>query len=266
MTPDLVAELLVRLVATATIVVGISLAVERLGPLVGGALVGLPIVVGPGFFFLIRNHTLTFSADAAASSLISLCSTQAFLFVFCATAARASPGATIIMASSAWFVMAMALSHMPTDPFLGLLLFTVAVFVARRLGRRFVTPVSTPQTPGELPLLIFRGVAAGILVAIATGLAKTLGAEWSGFIVTYPIGFTMISITLHQRFGASTAIATMYAATRGLASLAAFSFTLSTTIIALGPELAFTGALGAGIAVTSFLTWRSTVSVGRPAD
>ena len=266
MTPDLVAELLVRLVATAAIVIGISLAVERLGPLVGGALVGLPIVVGPGFFFLIREHTLTFSADAAASSLTSLCSTQAFLLVFCATAARASPGTTIIMASSAWVVMAVALSYMPTNPFLGLLLFTLAVFVARQLGRRFVTPVSAPQTPGGLRLLVFRGFAAGILVAIATGLAKTLGPELSGFIVTYPIGFTMISITLHQRLGASTAVATMYAATRGLASLAAFSFTLSTTIIQLGPALAFTSALGAGITVTSFLTWRSTVSAGRPAN
>ena len=266
MTPDLLAELLVRLIATATIVIGISLAVERLGPLVGGALVGLPIVVGPGFFFLIRDHTLAFSADAAASSLISLCSTQAFLLVFCATAARTSPGTTILMASGAWFVMAMALSSIPTNPFLGILLFTVAVLVARQLGRPFVTPISPPERPGGLPLLVLRGVAAGGLVALATGLAKILGPGWSGFILTYPIGFTVISITLHQRLGSAIAVATMYAATQGVASLAAFSFTLSTTIMRLGPELAFTGALATCVLVTSFLTWRSTVSVGRPAN
>jgi hypothetical protein len=246
-------------------VIGISLAVERLGPLVGGALVGLPIVVGPGFFFLIRDHPLGFSANAAASSLISLCATQAFLLVFCGTAARLSPSITIFVATGAWFGMAMAMSNMPPNPFLGLALFALAVFLARRYSRRFVTSVSRPPKPGGIPLLIVRGVAAGLLVAIATALANSVGPGWSGFIVTYPIGFTVISLTLHQRVGPSTAIATMYAAMLGVSSLAAFSFTLSWTIERFGPTFAFAAALVACLVVTSLLTWRSTVLAERTA-
>ena len=41
----------------------------RLGPAVGGALAGLPIVLGPGFFFLMREAEAGFVAQAATALL-----------------------------------------------------------------------------------------------------------------------------------------------------------------------------------------------------
>ncbi len=69
MTWELAAELTVGIVSTAAIVIGITLAVERLGPRIGGALGGLPIVIGPAFFFVLHDHSVAFSANAAAASL-----------------------------------------------------------------------------------------------------------------------------------------------------------------------------------------------------
>ena len=43
-------ELGVRMGATAAVVVAVTFAVGRFGPLVGGALAGLPVVLGPGFY------------------------------------------------------------------------------------------------------------------------------------------------------------------------------------------------------------------------
>lgn len=261
--PDLTAELLTRITATALIVIVITLAVERLGPMIGGALVGLPIVIGPGFFFLVREHGPEFSGEAAASSLISLCATEAFLLTYCAVAKRWPAGASLAAASLSWFAGAFLLAYLPPLPSLGLVLFVGAAVAARRLGRRFLSAETVRGVKGGTLLLLVRGLAAGLLVAAATFAADRLGAGWSGFVVTYPIGFTVVSITIHQRSGADTAIATLHAAMLGVASLAAFSFTLAATIARFGPVVSFTAAVIAGVAVTTFLTWRSALFVRR---
>ena len=258
---ELAVELPIRVAATAAIIIGITLAVERLGPAIGGALVGLPIVIGPGFFFLLREHGAEFGAEAAASSLISLCATEAFLLVYCAAAARWSAGISIACASATWFAAAFVLSPVPSRPGLGLLLFVAAAVFARRTARRFLRAGQPRAAKGGAFLLLVRGLAAGILVAAATLTADRLGPGWSGFVVTYPIGFTVVSITIHQRSGADTAIATLHGAMLGVISLAAFSFTLAATAGPLGSGLAFLGALAAGVAATGLLTWRTALVV-----
>ena len=259
---DLSAELATRILATALIVIGITLAVERLGPKVGGALVGLPIVIGPGFFFLIREHGPAFSAEAAAFSLVSLCATEAFLLAYCASAARLPPGASLAAATVAWLASALLLSNLPPRPVLGLALFVAAVVAARRTTARFVATGRARRVRGGAFLLAIRGLAAGLLVAAATLAAERLGPGWSGLILAFPIGFTVVSITIHQRSGPDTAIATLHAATLGVASLAAFSFTLSVAIVPMGAAIAFIAALAAGVLVTAALTWRSALLRG----
>lgn len=250
------AELATRLVATAAIVVVVTVAVERLGPRVGGALVGLPIVIGPGFFFLIGEHGPAFGAGAAAASLLSLCATEAFLLAYCA-AARWGPWPAIAAASGAWVIGVLILARLPSMPLLGLALFACSVAVARRIGRRFLSADRGRALRGGLVLLLLRGLLAGVLVAAATLAAGGLGAGWAGFLLTYPIGFSVVSITIHQRSGVETVTATLHAAMLGTASLAAFSFTLAVTIVAWGPAAAFATALLAGVVVTTLLTWRS---------
>lgn len=56
------AKLATRMIATALIVIVVALAVGRLGPLIGGTLAGLPIVLGPGLYFLIGRSSQEFIA------------------------------------------------------------------------------------------------------------------------------------------------------------------------------------------------------------
>jgi hypothetical protein len=262
MTGLLAAEIAIRVAATAVIVVGVTLSVERLGPLIGGALAGLPIVIGPGFFFIARQHGAAFTADAAAASLLSLCATEAFLLAYAGVAARHRPALALGAATLAWMAMAALLSTMPPRPFLALALFVAAAGAARGVGRRFLRPVSGRRAPGGHLLLLARGLAAGLLVAAATLGAHRLGATWAGLLVTYPIGFSIVAITIHQRLGAGTVIATLHAAMLGVGSLAAFSLTLALAIERAGPAPALAAALAASLAVTSLLAWRSRR--GRP--
>ena len=259
---DLAAQLVTRVVATGLIVVGIALAVERLGPRVGGALAGLPIVIGPGFFFLMREHGSAFVAEAATTSLLSLCASEAFLLAYCVTARWHRPALALGAATLAWLLAALLLSWVPPVPLLALTLFALSAAASRRIGRRFVRPTKESKVPGSHLLLLVRGLAAGLLVAAATLAASRLGAGWSGFLLTYPIGLSVVSITVHQRSGADAAIATLHAVMLGVASLAAFSLIMAVTIGPFGPTAAFAAALAASVAVTSLLTWRSAQTRG----
>lgn len=243
----------VRVIATAVIVIGVTLAVERLGPRIGGALAGLPIVIGPGFFFLLAERGPAFSAEAAAYTLTSLSATQAFLLTYCA-AAGLPAGVPLAAACAAWFGSAFLFSYLPPSPVLGLMLFGASLVGARRIGARFLGAAPPRRPPGGLTLLIVRGLAAGLLVAVVTVAANRLGTGWSGILIAFPIGFTVISVTVHRRSGRDTAVATLHAAMLGVASLAAFAFVLSGAASLLSPAAAFLGALAAGIAVTSVLT------------
>ena len=254
-------ELLVRVVATAAIVIGITVAVERLGAAIGGALAGLPIVIGPGFFFIARDHSAAFTAEAATASLLSLCATETFLLGYAAAAGRCRPALALGLATLGWFSVAMLLSQVPPSPPLALALFLVAAVLARRLGRRFLRESARRRVPGGPGLLLARGLAAGILVAAATLTASRLGADWSGFIVTYPIGLSVVAVTLHQRAGAGTVVATLHAAMLGVASLAAFSLTLASLIEAGGALPSLLAAFVASVAVTSALAWRARAPV-----
>ncbi|WP_050526289.1 hypothetical protein [Pseudorhodobacter aquimaris] len=251
MSSDLLVELLVRVFATAGIVIGITLSVERLGPKIGGALAGLPIVIGPAFFFIVRDHSIEFSANAAAASLISLAATQAFLLAYIFVAARSR--AAILAATLAWAVCAWGLSWVAPSPWTGLLIFLPAMIAVRILSRRFVRPFTPGRAKGTLTLLVIRGVAAGLLVAGVTAASWQLGPVWAGLLISYPVGLTVISMTIHHRSGADMVISTLRAVMLGVLSPVAFTFVLAVLLEPLGPVLAFALALIAGVLATSGL-------------
>lgn len=247
-------QTLVRAVATALIVIAVTLGVDRLGPMIGGALIGLPIVIGPGFFFLLQGHGTDFTVGSATYALLSLCATQAFLLAYIAVAYRHSAGAALLAASASWIVTATVLSGAPASPALGAVLFVLATYAARLLGGAFRRPVDKRRSVGGALLLVGRGILAGILVAAVTAASARLGPNWAGILVAYPIGFTVVSVTLHQRLGRDAAIATLYSAMLGTTSLAAFSGSLAIALPLIGSAPAFLTALLLALAATSAVT------------
>src|SRR5690606_7836215 len=130
-------ELAVRATATASFVVVVTVAIGRLGPSVGGALAGLPIVLGPGFLVLVRSESPSFVASAAAYSLLSLCATQVFLLAYVAAASRAWAPGSLALAAAAWSASALALRLLPPQPLLGGVLFLGVTAFVHRVGARF---------------------------------------------------------------------------------------------------------------------------------
>jgi len=245
-----VVAMLVRMAATAAVVVAISWAVGALGPRIGGALAGLPIVLGPGFFFLAHQAPADFAAHAAAYALLSLCATQCFLLAYIVAASRRGPAVSLLAALSAWACGALVFREAPAWPLAGGALFALATWLAWRIGGPFVPAAPRAKGKAGVVLLLVRGGLAGLLVAAVTTAASWLGPADAGLLMAFPIGFTVMALTIHQQMGGPVVAATLHSALLGTLALGSFCLCLALTL-RTWPPLA---ALGAGLAVSMGVT------------
>ncbi|MDX5401024.1 MAG: hypothetical protein LPK02_01450 [Rhodobacterales bacterium] len=252
--PWLWGEFAIRMAGTALVVIAVSWIAVRLGPRIGGVVVGLPIVLAPGLGFMLLDQPASFVADAAAGALYSLAATQTFLLVFVILSRRAGPFVSVAGGALAWLILALPLGAVPHPPLPGAVLFVAVTLMARRIGRRWVAGEQARATGTNWGLLILRGLLAGLLVGSVTLASSLLGAGFSGALMAFPIGFTVIAISLHLDHGGSFAGQTAYAGLTGLGSLATFCLSLALLLEKLAAGPAFVLALAASVAATLAMT------------
>jgi uncharacterized membrane protein (GlpM family) len=243
----------VKLIATAAVVIGVSLAVSRLGPRLGGIIAGMPIILGPGYFFILQERSVEFIQAAALSTLHALIATLIFSICFVMTAGRLSALASLGLAALCWIPFTLIFSATPGGVWGAVLLYGLVLLVAE--GIRWALKLGQPVViakSGWFDLLL-RGLLAGILVSIATTVAAKSGPLLSGVLVGFPIGLFTIGWTLHERYGSHVARATVTIAQKGMLSLVAFSVVVALTVDKLGPMTTFTVALLASLAVSAAL-------------
>jgi hypothetical protein len=247
-------EFLIRASSTAFVVVFIAWIAARLGPAIGGVVIGLPIVLAPGFFFMLRDHPAEFVSASASGAIFSLAATQIFLGAFVAASTRIGAIGATACAIAAWCVLAIPLAFVPHDPLAGTALFALATFLARLIGRRFVDPEKRTPSPTRWSLLMLRGIAAGVLVGCVTFGASRLGPSLAGTLLAFPIGFCVILLSLRLDHGAAIAGQTAYAGLVGVVGLAGFCLALALASRLVAPWPAFGAALLASVAITTVLT------------
>lgn len=247
-------DFLVRMASTAVVVVFITWIAARLGPRIGGVLIGLPIVLAPGFFFMLRDHTSDFVGSSASGALYSLAATQIFLGAFVVASKRLGALPALGCAILAWCALAFPFASLPHHPVAGAGLFALATILARRIGRRFVHTSKLPPSPTRWSLLILRGLAAGVLVGCVTFAASRLGASLSGTLLAFPIGFCVILLSLRLDQGPEMASQTAHAGLVGVIGLAGFCLVLAVASRLIEPWPAFGAALLASVAITTGLT------------
>lgn len=247
-------EFAIRASSTAFVVVFVAWIAARLGPTIGGVVIGLPIVLAPGFFFMLREHSVEFVVASASGAIHSLAATQIFLGAFVVASTRLGAIGATACAIAAWCVLAIPLAFAPHDPLIGTGLFALTTFLARSTGRRFVDPKKSAPSSTRWSLLVLRAVAAGILVGCVTFAATRLGASLAGTLLAFPIGFCVILLSLRLDHGAAIAGQTAHAGLVGVVSLAGFCLALALAGGILSPWAAFGAALAASLAITIILT------------
>jgi hypothetical protein len=248
-----------RVFTTALVVVAVSWAVGAFGPLIGGTLAGLPIILGPGFYFLATQAPAPFVSQAASYALLSLCATQFFLLAYIATAWRGIPLASLGCAIATWLLAALILQFLPAHPVMGMALFVLTTGACLRLSIRFISPVPAMTDKPGWGLLITRGLLAGALVAAVTTLSYWLGSSGSGLLLAFPIGYTMVAVTVHQKYGTASAVATLRSALLGTVGVAGFCTALALAIPHGSAITAFAIALATSALITFGLVFAQRI-------
>jgi len=246
-------ELLVRMSATSLIVIVVATAVGKLGPLGGGLVAGLPISLGPGFYFLLGTSTPDFLGQTATFSLLALSVTQLFLTAYMATARFDMPAASLVFAVCVWGAGIAVLEPLPVTPASAALLFGAITVSAYWFGRRFQAPNAGAGGQEGFRLLLVRAGIAGLLVAVVTAAAASLGPELAGMLLAFPVGYALISITIHERFGSASVIGTLHSALLGTIGLAAFCAAFAVSLETRPATGAFLIGLAASVTITALM-------------
>lgn len=247
-------DLAFRVVATSGIVIVVALLVGKLGPMTGGVIAGLPIGLGPGFWFLLADSTPAFLSLTATSSLVALVSTQLFLLCYAAFSLHKNPFAALALAVMVWLACSVALGRLALDLISAAILFLGVTFITYRIGRKFSSGTAGRKAKERNIVLAFRAICAGILVGLVTTISPFLGPHWSGLLLAFPIGFALIGFTIHRRFGPAIAAALLHSTILGTLGLASFCVGMGVGLEISGKIQAFWIAMSTSVLTTSALT------------
>ncbi len=247
-------EFLVRAGATALVVIGVTVIVPRLGARMGGIVVGLPIVLGPGMFFLLAEEGAGFVSDAVMLALFGIASSVLLAWSFARLAVRHGPWTSVVVASLVWAISLNLLQLLPHTLGFGVAAIAAMMIATHLLGHDPAAERAMPVAARRPIDLVVRGTAAGLLVGVVALVAPHAGPRLSGMLVAFPIALCVVGVTIHQRYGGAACARTLATAQIGMTSLATFGATLALLIGRLPDQAAFWLAVGASLLPTSLLT------------
>lgn len=238
-------DLALKMALTATIVVLISVVVERSGPFIGALIAALPTAAGAAYIILAFEHPPDFIAASAVGSAAAAATVSIFALTFTVLAQRHGLLLSLGVAMAVWFAAAAALRLVVWTPLTAALLDIVVFGTTVPLSWRYRTsgpPAKFIRTAYDIPL---RAATAAIVVTTVTTASYSLGSFVSGVFAVFPIVMACSVIILHPRVG-GIASASMFAHAQIALNGLWLGFLVVHFLVA---PLGVWGAYGVGLAV-----------------
>jgi uncharacterized membrane protein (GlpM family) len=271
MSPELtfLLDLALKMALTASIVVVISVVVERSGPFVGALIAALPTAAGAAYIILAFEHPPDFIAASAVGSAVATAAVSIFALIYTVLAQRHGLVLSLSVAIAVWFVVAAALRLGAWTPLTATLLNIVVFGATVPLSWRYRTsgpPAKFMRTAYDIPL---RALTAAVVVAAVTTASYSIGSFVSGMFAVFPIVMACSVVILHPRVG-GIASASMFAHAQIALNGLWLGFIVVHFLVA---PLGVWGAFGVGLIVCiawSGLLWlirarKFRISTSRPA-
>jgi hypothetical protein len=234
-----------RLALTPCTVLLASLVQRRLGPTIGGRVVGWPLTTGPFILLLALQSGTAVATRGAEGTIAGQLSVVGFCLAYGHLSRVVGPAPALAGAFAAvgvgvgvcalianlWVVVLIVLAAIG----LGLATWPVSDTAAR--------PARTPR-PWETPV---RMAVSGALVASLLGLARVLGPHFAGVLATMPVILTVLAPTTHHHDGAAAARDLIRGALASMLSSVVFVAVLAAALVPVGLAGAF------GLAVLALL-------------
>jgi hypothetical protein len=221
--------LALKLLLVPALLAMVTFAARRFGPGVGGALAGMPWVLGPVLSVLLLEQGPAFAAEAARVSLATIPASAACLIAM----ARASSGGHGVSVAIVAGVLAWATLALPATS--GLARVPLPLLAAVVAAVLWVMPLWLPRPSGRLATpvramrheLLTRMTAGALLTLAVSALAERSGAGASGALATFPVITVCIGgFTLYGQ-GSDVFVRLAHGMARGYWALMAFPLTLA---------------------------------------
>jgi hypothetical protein len=212
--------LLIKAVATASIVVIASVAAEAVGPFWGGLIISLPIAAGPAYVMLALQHDAGFIAVSALGSFTTNAATFVLLTVFALLAPHRRRPVVIGGGLFAWLLAVLAIHAFDWSLSGALLLNVLVIALAHWLTRPAARALALPRGAlrrrwFELPM---RAALVGVVVASVVTGSRALGPGMTGMAAVFPVAFTSFAFLILPRLGGAASAAVMAGAVRAMPS------------------------------------------------
>ncbi|MGY6646330.1 MAG: hypothetical protein ACXIVD_14030 [Salinarimonas sp.] len=246
-------QLLLKMLASALLVVTASFVVERSGPLAGAMIATLPLSAGPNFVYLAMDHGPVFLAEVARIGMQVNVGNAFFVLAYATVAPGRRLAPALLAGFAGWggavFVMRSIDPDLPLTLAISAFVFTVAFLAIRRkLGNE--RPPPAPRTPFDLPL---RAITVMLLVAAVVISGRLAGPSVAGVLAILPLVLSSLVIILHPRIGGAATGQVMLNGFPGLMGFGIAVGSVSVAAIPFGSALALTGGLAVAV------IWNSAV-------
>ncbi len=194
----LIYQIVIPFVLSAVIVVGISIIAEKFGTKLGGIIGTLPSTIVIAFIFISLNKGTSFASDSAAVVPAEMGINIIFLFMFAVMANRRLP--TILISTlGVWSVLSVLLYIFDfNNIYISIIIYLAMMILALIILEKVIKVKSVEKKEVEYTKrkILFRGVLAGIVIAVAVTLSN-IGSVLSGIFSVFPAIFlsTMLIFT-----------------------------------------------------------------------
>jgi len=238
-----------KVLLTPILLVASMLAARKWGPVVGGWLLGLPLVSGPVSMFLFVEHGPRFAENAARGALLGLVAAGAFCVCYAFAARRLPWWSSLATAYAVCFgaIWMLSLVHLGIGWTLVLVLTTLFLLARVIHAPESVEPVPTPRVTGMLA----RMAIASTIVMLLTASAGVLGSQAAGLLAPLPVLAAIMTASSHRRSGAGAANGLLRGAVVGSWGGAAFFAVVVALIGIVGPVPTYLGATVAALLVAA---------------
>ncbi|HZC57491.1 MAG TPA: hypothetical protein VE396_15840 [Xanthobacteraceae bacterium] len=203
MSPELLFwyGLALKMVLTAIVVVITSVAVERVGPVIGALIAALPTAAGAAYVILAIEHPPSFIAASAIGSVATGAAVSIFSAIYIILAQRRGMLFSLSVSLAIWFMVTAVFRLVAWTPLSAVALNVVVFGITIPLSWRYRAsgpPKKFLRTSHDIPL---RAIAAGTVVAIVTTASYRIGSVASGMFALFPIILCSSIVILHPRVG-----------------------------------------------------------------
>lgn len=251
-----------KLAVSISMVLGLSILAERVGPRMAGVLSGYPLGTAILLYFIAVEQGVTFASESAVYAMPGLIATLVFLYAYFQVSLRlgglpvlsqialSSLGAFVVYLIASWLFQLVSLSLTEAA-----VILLVAMGVAIVLFRKIENVQILNRVRITKRVIIFRAGLASLIVLLISGLAAWIGPRWSGLLSGFPVALYPTMLILHFSYGMGPVHTLVRNFPRGMGALWIYILTVSLSYPVLGLNL---GTLASFGVATVYLVGYST--------